>query len=246
MLEFLITSKARRRLFILLWRDNAAGSVATLAAKARLAYAGAHKELRAMRGLGLVTYSREAGDIVYKANAEHPMADTLRTLSYAQDVSHVSPEDTTRGALRELGAPLYDAPIPVFDVEEALVNGAKLAHMDPTVANVLPLCFYRAAEEHRLDPDRLLEYARAEDEKQAVGFFLDLTGQISGDHNLCKWSEKFRDRRCCAARYFFAETSKRRLTRAERETPAIAKRWGWRMNMGLDAFESMFKKHSHV
>ena len=41
---------------------------------------------------------------------------------------------------------------------------------------------------------------------------------------------------------FFSPTTERERKLAEMRTPEVARKWGFCMNMGMDSFESMFKK----
>jgi hypothetical protein len=41
---------------------------------------------------------------------------------------------------------------------------------------------------------------------------------------------------------FFQPTTLRERRLAELRTPEVARKWGFRMNMGMDSFESMFRK----
>jgi hypothetical protein len=41
---------------------------------------------------------------------------------------------------------------------------------------------------------------------------------------------------------FFQPTTRRERQLAELKTPEVARKWGFRMNMGLDSFASMFEK----
>ncbi len=249
MLDYLVTSKARRRLLTLLWGERASGSVSALAARAHVAFASAHQELHAMKLLGLVSTAREGAAEVFRANEDSPFAEALRELVKTAALKAPAVEDAhavrTRGELRTLGAPLFDDPVEVLDVEAALVRATVLAHRDPTVARVLPLCF-RGAAALGLDARRLLRLSRESGEKQTVGFFLDLTGVLSGESRFKRWAQAFRDRRHVSLSSFFAETSPAARVAAERNTPPVARRWGLRMNMGLDAFKSTYDKHVHA
>jgi hypothetical protein len=246
-LDYLVTSKVRRRLLTLLWGQNASGSVSDLAKRAQVAFASTHRELHTMKLLGFVSSTRDHGAEVFRANEASPCAGTLRDL--VRTASHNMPpvDDAeaarTRGELRSLGAPLFDPPVEVSDVEVAMVRGVALAHRDPTVARVLPLSFKGAAA-RGVDPDRLLQVARDSGEKQSVGFFLHLTSLLSGEAYFRKWAAPFRDARNSALRSFFPESSSVAREAAERNTPGVAKQWGLRMNMSLDTFKSMYEKHA--
>jgi hypothetical protein len=201
-----------------------------------------------MKLLGLARSGREGGAEVFRANESSPFADTLRALVHAPAGRSAQSVDEagvrTRGELRALGAPLFDRAVEVQDVEAALVRGVALAHRDPTVARILPLSFFHARDQ--LDPAHLLKVARDSGEKQSVGFFLELTGSLSGDPRFKRSAALFRDRRRSALRSFFPETSRAEREAAERHTPAVAKKWGLRMNLDFDAFRSIYDKHSHA
>ena len=233
----------------LLWGKNERGSVAEFASRAGVGFASAYRELHAMRRLGLVTSDRGSGAESFSANTAHPLASALRALTgSAEPVARSEEADRTRGQLRALGAPLLDEPSATEgrDVEEILVRGAALAHRDPVVARTLPVCLFMTRD--RLDPDRLRKLARRFGEGQAVGFFLDLTGELSRDERLSEWSKSLRDHRFKAVRDFFWERSRSGLQRrlAEERTPEVARRWGFRMNMDLESFRSLFERFARA
>lgn len=145
-----------------------------------------------------------------------------------------------RAELQALGAPLYGTPVEVDDLEEALARGVFLARRDATVACVLPLCFAYAAD--RLDPDRLLAALKWTRDKRTVGFFLELTHVLTKDTRFRRWSRKFQVD-VTEEQPFFEEKTVFSRKLAEQNTPAVARVLGWRMNMPLDAFESMFRKY---
>ena len=246
MLEFLVTSKARRRLLDLLWRQDASGSTAHLAALANVGFASAYRELRAMQAAGLARAERQGAALVYRANQTHPLADALRIVITAEapDPGEDSEARQLRSQLAALGAPLqHEAEgSPRGDVEEVVAQGVHLAHRDPDVARTLPVCLYQQRD--TLDPARLRAHAVRLGEKRALGFFLDLTAELSGDRRFAQWTKPLRDRRLKVPRDFFyaASRSRRQRRLAEEKTPPPARRWRLRMNMDLDAFRSTFEK----
>lgn len=248
MLDFLVTSKTRRRLLKLLWGTEESGSASQFAKLARVGFASAYRELRAMQALGLVVTERKGGAEVYRANSSHPLADTLHNLVVAPVRSTEDQEvQRLRGQLKALGAPLRaQSEEYTGTLEETVVRGVSLAHRDPDVARTLPLCLYR--QRHVLRADRLRYHALQLGEKRALGFFLDLTAALSGDNDLAKWTKLLRDRRCTASLDFFHNGSRSRLQRqiADDNTPLVARQWGFRMNMDMDTFRSTFEKFAHV
>ena len=55
----------------------------------------------------------------------------------------------------------------------------------------------------KLDYERLERAATLRDERQALGFYLELTGQLGGDRRLVRRASGLRDRRRTALRPFF-------------------------------------------
>ena len=152
-----------------------------------------------------------------------------------------------RNALFTLGAPTFGEEVLVKDVERALVDGVELAHRDGTVASVLPVCFFKQRERVRVE--KLVREAEARGEVRALGMFLELTAQLSGDARFTTWAERLRTKqKRRLLDYFFVGDRRSEFARAatKKNTPEVAKKWGFFANMGFDAFESMFRKHAHA
>lgn len=246
MLDYLVTSSVRRRLLALLWSQGARGSVRELADSARVAYAGAYRELREMVRQGLATATVEHGVERYAAAVDHPDADVMRRLLTPRPRS-TAPRDergeTARRQLRALGAPLPVDPVSVApdERERVLVAGVELARRDPTVARVLPLVLWKQRD--ALNRERLELVARRSKEKHAVGFMLALTGELAGDRKLTRLAEQLRDRRVKRVRPFFELPATRSAeATALRRTPELARKWGYSMNLDMDSFRSQFEK----
>jgi len=245
-LSYLVTSTARRRLLELLWRHDAVGSASDLARRARVSFASAYRELKLMEEFGLVSVHVEDGRELYAAASAHPDAELMRRLVATRSSSY-PPDDeaaaTTRRRARALGAPLPVPAEPVADEEreQVVVDAVRLSRRDATLARVLPVVLWR--QRHRLDRKHLKELARRAHEKHALGFLVALTAELSGDPSLDEWAEGLRDHRAKGVRPFF-ELPSARATRAlaDRRTPEVAARWGYRMDLDLDAFRSTFDK----
>jgi hypothetical protein len=224
------------------------GAASELADAAGVGRASAYRELQAMTRRGLVATTRRNGRDVFSANRSHPAAEALRALASGRTArAGVAKTDATlNGQLRTLGAPLPDLPLPVDPDtrEDVLVRGVKASHADPRLARVLPLCFW--AQRHSLDVDRLLDTAKEQREKNAVGFFLELTTELSHDHRFSEWAQLFRDRRIRAKDFFCTPTTKAQAALAETTTPQVAREWGFRMNVDLGSFKSLFDKFDGV
>ena len=250
MLEYLVTSKARRRMLQLLWGRRERGSAAQLAERAGVGFANAYRELRAMVALDLAASTRVHGAVVYRANPRHPHAAALRALVAATAGPSVDTDEARalRGQLRSLGAPLRDTPIaiPAEALEETLVRGVRLAHRDATVARILPVCLY--LQRDRCSAERLRRCALEYGEKPALGFFLELTAELAKDKRFLLWSEKLRDQRRTASVDFFHAASRSGEAKdlATDKAPPSARRWGFRMNLDIDAFRSTFDRFARA
>lgn len=245
MLEFLVTAKARRRLLVLLWSDRVSGSATELARRAGVGFASAHRELQAMHRLDLVNAVRSGRETLFAANDKHVLAEPLRKLLAASEQPRAPgrADDSTRRRLAALGAPVVAArgPVSRSRVEQALVQGVSLAHRDPALARSLPVAFYRQRD--RVDPRKLFVLARDGLEKPAVGLFLELTAQLSGDRRFAAWARRLRDRRVRTKHPFFytRAAAVQAATQPDR-SPPVARRWGFRLDMTFDDFRALFDK----
>jgi hypothetical protein len=127
-------------------------------------------------------------------------------------------------------------------LERVVAEAVAFSHQDAAVARVLPLVLWR--NRAKLDHEELVHQASLRNERQALGFFLELTGALGGDSRLKARARLLRDRRRTRVRPFFTRTPGRReLALARARTPALARRWGYVLNMDLDSFGSTFEKH---
>jgi DNA-binding transcriptional ArsR family regulator len=248
LLKYLVPSRARRALLETLFLDDVRGSVSQLARRARLSFAAAHRELEAMRAAGLTSCERAGNRVEYRCSDNHPSARALRDLlrTASRDRTRTTPngDQTVRGWLREAGAPLAaqtpGSPPPA--IEEALATALELAHRDATVARVLPLVLW--LQRQNLDHAALGRAATRRNERETLGLFLELAGRLGGDVSLVRAARRLRDRRRSRPRPFFTRaTGRMAAASARRHTPALARRWGYSMNLGLDSFASVFARH---
>lgn len=176
--------------------------------------------------------------------------DMLRPLGLGLDVVRLSSppvepsSDLLKGWLAHYGAALYGPedldPAAAPPPETVLADALQLSRESATVARALPLAFWKTRE--RLDFDRLLKEGERRGQARTLGFFLDLTSQLSGDHAFERAARRLRVRSLSRPAQFFQPTTPRERKLAELRTPDVARKWGFRMNMGMDSFESMFAK----
>lgn len=176
--------------------------------------------------------------------------DMLRPLGFGLDVVSLPnlpaepSSDLLKGWLAHYGAALYgpenlDA-TQVPPPERVLADALKLSRESATVARALPLAFWKTRD--HLDLDRLLKEGQRRGQARTLGFFLDLTSQLSSDLRFEDVAKKLRVRSLLRPVQFFQPTTLRERRLAELRTPEVARKWGFRMNMGIDSFESMFTK----
>jgi hypothetical protein len=249
-LDYLVTSRARRVLLRLLWAEGYEGNVSELARKAGLSFAVAHRELEAMHAASLARRERQGNRLVYRANPEHSDAALVRALLKKR----VDPPGTggagatdedVRGWLHGVGAPLGGPPVRgrMPPLEQVFAAALGVAHRDATVARVLPLLLWQRRQD--LDLEELVRVATRRNERHALGYFLELAGRLGEDKQLLHVANRLRDRRRSRARLFFDRPhGPLALAAVRRNTPALARKWGYLMNMNLDSFASFFAKHA--
>lgn len=152
-------------------------------------------------------------------------------------------DDRLKGQLAHYGAALYGPepdPGTVPPPETVLADGLRLARKNASVARTLPLALWKTRD--KLDLDLLLKEGRRRGQDRTLGFFLCLTSQLSGDPSFREESRKLKVLLPSSPTQFFQPTTMRERNLAEVRTPEVARDWGFRMNMGMDSFESMFAK----
>ena len=204
-----------------------------------------------MREVGLVLCERVGTELRYRVNADHPQASLLTQLAGVSHEAAGEPErnhdESVRSWLASVGAPLAapksSTALPPLEV--VLAEAVKLSHRDSTVARVLPFVLWRHRKD--LDLNRLaVEVARSND-RQALGYFLDLAGLLGGDTALVRSARNLKDKRRKRERTFFDGPHGHYATLlARRNTPARARWWGYLMNMDLDTFKSVFDKFAEA
>lgn len=241
-LQYLVTSKVRRRLFVLLWREKQRGSVSELAELADVSFSNAHAELKAMRQYELVRSQRETGKEVFFVNREHPHATLLEKLAATDSAVPPAPrarDEELRGKLVALGAPLRGVSrvdVADDDAVPTLVAAVELARRDAVVARSLPVCLWK--HRARFGPNTLAALSLSPEDKHALAFLLQLAGELGGDRRLVRRVEVLRDERLTQVRPFFRGS-------AARGTPLrfdLAKKWSFALNVDRESFQSLFRK----
>jgi hypothetical protein len=237
-------------LFRLLWRDDMRGSVSALARQARLGFSTAHGELEEMRAAGVAVAERAGTELLYRADLDHPESELFRRLAALPD----APAELTRPHddqvltwLANVGAPvgLRDPNTPTPPLEHVVSAALSLSHREPAVARVLPVVLWR--HRRNMDMAKLAEEATRYDERQALGYFLELAGRLGADAQLRATARSLHDQRRRRFQMFFAgHHGPYEVALTRRNTPPVAKKWGYLMNMPVDSFRSTFEKFADI
>jgi len=246
-LNYLVTSRARRALLDVLLADQLEGSVSEVARRARVQPSTAERELRRMEACGLVSFERMGKEKVVRRRGT-AFANALRALrrpAHRQDGDREAESARVRAALAHYGAPLFVSKgkggvLPRLEV--ALASALGVAHDDPAVAGNLPVVLWKNRD---VDTNELTRLALRRGEAQTLGFFLELTDDLAGANVFGAAASPLEDKRLRRSKNFFSRDG--RFGAYEEElavmnTPEVAKRWHFLMNMSLDSFKSYFRK----
>lgn len=250
-LNYLMPSRARRELLKALWQEGCRGPVSELARLSGVAFSTAQRELMEMKDSGLAKLEYVGNATVYQANTKHPDGDLLRKLLSGKVLKKKteSGRDTRESQnilahLKAMGAPLggTETKRQRQSDESMLAKALVLAQENSTLARTLPIVLFKNLE--KIDLAKLEVSAKKMGAGQILGFFLDLTGELADNPALRAKADSMRDRRFKKTRDFFKGnlgSYARRL--ADLNTPPIARKWHYRMNMKMDSFRSMFNKY---
>lgn len=158
-------------------------------------------------------------------------------------------EQTDGGLLAEVtrtlaahGAPLLADEAPSrLAVEDAFVAALALSHEAPTLLRALPVFVVR--NEATLDWTRVQAEARERGLEAELGLVLDVTRSLAPSVKLAGLAEALPHGPPTEPRFFFAPRSRWDRELAEAQTPEVARRWGFVLNMTLDAFRTLLEKH---
>jgi len=245
--DALTTSKTRRALLRIFWGEGVSASIKEAAELSGSGFASTHRELRLLHNAGLVKRTAAGNAHVYSAGDDHPEAKSLRALLHAEDVLARAPSrKEVLESLASLGAPLDARPEPHhFSIERVLAAAVELSRFQGTVALVLPYVVHRHASTIRFS--LLKHWARTLGVTTATGMFVDLAGDLGNNPRLRREARRFRDGRVSRQHDFFvSDTSPTARAVAKLNTPPLAKRWHFVMNMPLDSMRSVFDKQARA
>lgn len=250
-LNYLMPSRARRELLKALWLEGHMGPVNELARLCGIAFSTAQKELMEMKDSGLAKREYVGNATVYQANTGHPHGDLIRRL-LSEDA--LKKETESRRDAREsrnilahlkaMGAPLggTTAKRQRQSDESMFARALVLAQENSTLARTLPIVLFKNLE--KIDLEKLGVSAKKMGARQILGFFLDLTGELADNPVLQAKADSMRDKRFKKTRDFFKGKLGPYSSRlVDLNTPPIARKWHYRMNMNMDSFGSMFNKY---
>ena len=146
-----------------------------------------------------------------------------------------------RPTLAAFGAPLLDEPRREMPLEEAVVRALVAGRRDPTLLRVLPVVLLKNAGD--LDLGGLRRAARARRVEAELGMFLDLAGTL-GRRRALSTAARLLSPRVGAPRYYPKPLGgKYGRMLADERTPAVVRRWGFRMNATEEDLRGFVRKH---
>lgn len=142
------------------------------------------------------------------------------------------------------GAPIGNLPASPnkeLSFEEVVVKALVFSRQNPIVARAFPV-FIVKNEQRFKNFQRLKELVIKEHQENTLGFFLDVTYELTGKEIYKELAGQLKKNPTVEDFFVIYKPSKYRERLLTRNTPVIAKRWFFRMNMNLDSFQSTFKK----
>jgi hypothetical protein len=249
--SYFLKSNEHRTFLELLVSGSTGYSKTDLSKLSGLPYATTHAEVAKLESTGLLSKQTSNGRSTYQLSLTPDTKQALLLLFNLKGRDHdVNSEENVRVSLQELGAPLVlDAQpsvrfVPLQSLEETLVRSAVHAKKDPSVARTLPLALFKNVE--NLDHELLKYWATNLKAKQELGMFLELSAELAKSPKLKKLSKLFKDKRVKEMKDFFETKSPLLRELSERNTPDVARRWKFRMNLSMDSFQSTFDRFKAV
>ncbi len=157
------------------------------------------------------------------------------------------PEPGSTGLVMEslvaAGAPLWHwEPREHMSREELLPLALSLSHTDATVLRVLPLVLAKSWS--GLNWRRVVQLAESVGELPALGMLVDLTGELTNDPSMAARAAELESARVpLLESFYFPAKNKYDAELAQARTPQVARKWGFLMNMTVDAFQGLLEKH---
>ncbi len=247
MLEYLVTSQSRRALLKLLHLEGKRESVSRLAKLVGVSFSTAYAELRAMELAGFAKSEYVGKRVFFRANENSPNLGLLKALLRVENSEAHLSERVLANLGRMSGAlggktgnqtELSD--------EKTLALAFKLARQNATVARTIPIALYRYVDS--LDFEKLKNFCLKEGEKKILGFFLDLTSALTHQSRFHDLANELYDNRFKKTESFFMNQPKGKYAKKleSLNTPVIAKRWHFKMNMDFENFRSHFEKFANI
>ncbi len=241
----LFKTKKHQRLAELLWVEGLTASVRELALMSGLPYATAYELLHKMMKLGLVNKSTKGRATLFSSDLASEELKKFKALLGLTEFKRRPLVDFEELDLPVVGELPELQKEKAQSVEEMLVKVVALSKKNPTLLRVLPLLAKRLSP--KLNFHELIYWSKRHGVNKELGFVLDLTGELSKDRKLFSLAKKLMDKRWTKSEAFLDSENNLDSFQAmlvEENTPALAKKWFLKMNMGLDSFKSHYRKFS--
>jgi DNA-binding transcriptional ArsR family regulator len=240
----LFQSRTRSAVLDLLFHQGLTATVSELARRSGLTPRSVAMEVRNLLRVGLVTVEAVGGADLVRPDLRHPAAPHIQGLLHipALPATQEARDQQVRESLAALGAPLAgQRPQEHLGLEDTLLAGLEAARSDGTLLRVLPVVLSKNLG--RIDWRVVKEGARSRKLKAELGLLVDLTADLLDKPELRQRVADLHDRRRRVPRFYPAVRSDFERRLAKERSPAVARRWGFLMNMSVESFRSSLERH---
>lgn len=243
LLSFLFKTNKHQKLVELLLLEGLTASMHELALMSGLGYATTYDLLHKMEKMDLVKKAKQGRSTLFTSNLSSEDLKSFKLLMNRHEVKRKPLADFEELDLPLVGDLREFQKEKAQSLEELLVKTVVLSKKNSTLLRVLPLLVKRLGP--RLNSHQLVYWSKQHHVDRELGFLLELTAKLSGEKKFGTLARKLKDNRWGKPEPFL--DSEKDLTGfqamlVEENTPALAKKWFLTMNMGLDSFESHYRK----
>jgi hypothetical protein len=145
-------------------------------------------------------------------------------------------------SLAAFGAPLLGVPKRAeLSLEETLVKALPLARKEVSVLCCLPILLGRHAD--RIWWERVELGAQQNGQVAVLGLVLELTATFARKAELSTRAQKLREKVSGPPEYFFALRNPSEGDWVQKQTPELAKRWGFWMELREETLRNIFESN---
>ncbi len=241
LITLLLKTNQHKKLFELLWQKQFTASVREFSLISGLPYATTHDVLLKLKKMGLVQKKQMGSSTLYKAVKSTEEIEKLKNFLHI-DIKNKFAD------YKEMDLPLIGEfnelnQESAQSKEELLVKTIYFSKKKSSLLRTLPLLVHRLGT--TLDINQLIYWSKKFHVNREIGFIFDVTSSLSKNKKFNTLANKFKDKRWSKPIAFLDSETKLNGFQEllmEANTPALAKKWYLKLNMGMDSFASHYFK----